>query len=244
MSRYWDDTYDTSYLEHSWGTSPKQKAAEKAYNARYYRTHKDKWTNKDSDSSPSDVMNSPDYYQGKYTIDTIKEKLFPDGDSSGGMVSQYIGTTRDEPWTDEDRKRSDELAANRKGIKSVPGPRGTTVEGSNKLYEDTYREVNRKKKLEKSAKKKNMFNTSRNGKKVTKHWAKKVKGYNGELEHYDDSLAHSWGKKPEQKAAEKAYNHKYYMSHKGKSLSSKNTRKDTDPKINKSKELADLNINK
>ena len=31
------------YLEHSWGKKPEQKAAEKAYNAKYYREHKNKW---------------------------------------------------------------------------------------------------------------------------------------------------------------------------------------------------------
>lgn len=31
-----------------------------------------------------------------------------------------------------------------------------------------------------------------------------------------DYLAHSWGKKPEQKAREKAYNHEYYQQHKDK----------------------------
>ncbi len=36
MSRYYDD-----YVEHSWGTDPKQKAKEKAYNAAYYAQHKD-----------------------------------------------------------------------------------------------------------------------------------------------------------------------------------------------------------
>ena len=35
MSRYYDD-----YVEHSWGTDPKQKAKEKAYNAAYYAQHK------------------------------------------------------------------------------------------------------------------------------------------------------------------------------------------------------------
>lgn len=35
MSRYYDD-----YVEHSWGTDPKQKAKEKAYNAVYYAQHK------------------------------------------------------------------------------------------------------------------------------------------------------------------------------------------------------------
>ena len=35
MSRYYDD-----YVEHSWGTDPKQKVKEKAYNAAYYAQHK------------------------------------------------------------------------------------------------------------------------------------------------------------------------------------------------------------
>ena len=32
-------------IQHSWGNSPKQKAREKAYNAEYYRKHKEKWAN-------------------------------------------------------------------------------------------------------------------------------------------------------------------------------------------------------
>lgn len=45
MTRYWNDglEYSDDYLEHSWGNSPKQKAKEKAYNARYYAENKDKW---------------------------------------------------------------------------------------------------------------------------------------------------------------------------------------------------------
>ena len=31
------------YLEHSWGKKPEQKAAEKAYNQKYYQEHKSKW---------------------------------------------------------------------------------------------------------------------------------------------------------------------------------------------------------
>jgi len=31
------------YLEHSWGKKPEQKAAEKAYNQKYYQEHKEKW---------------------------------------------------------------------------------------------------------------------------------------------------------------------------------------------------------
>ena len=31
------------YLAHSWGTKPEQKAAEKAYNKKYYAEHKSKW---------------------------------------------------------------------------------------------------------------------------------------------------------------------------------------------------------
>ena len=31
------------YLEHSWGKKPEQKAAEKAYNQKYYEEHKSKW---------------------------------------------------------------------------------------------------------------------------------------------------------------------------------------------------------
>ncbi len=32
-----------SYLEHSWGKKPEQKAKEKAYNHSYYQEHKEKW---------------------------------------------------------------------------------------------------------------------------------------------------------------------------------------------------------
>ena len=32
-----------NYLEHSWGKKPEQKAAEKAYNSKYYEEHKSKW---------------------------------------------------------------------------------------------------------------------------------------------------------------------------------------------------------
>ena len=32
-----------NYIRHSWGTKPEQKAAEKAYNAKYYAEHKSKW---------------------------------------------------------------------------------------------------------------------------------------------------------------------------------------------------------
>lgn len=42
-----NDNYSTNdyraYLEHSWGKKPEQKSAEKAYNAKYYQEHKEKW---------------------------------------------------------------------------------------------------------------------------------------------------------------------------------------------------------
>lgn len=39
---YSQNDYRT-YLEHSWGKKPEQKAAEKAYNQKYYQEHKEKW---------------------------------------------------------------------------------------------------------------------------------------------------------------------------------------------------------
>lgn len=45
---------------------------------------------------------------------------------------------------------------------------------------------------------------------------------------HERSLAHSWGKKPEQKAAEKEYNHEYYEKNKERILAARKKNGDTD----------------
>lgn len=69
------------YLAHSWGKKPEQKAAEKAYNAKYYREHKEKWSLKNTINRPSakDKWTSDDHASDllskKYNVDFNKLKL-------------------------------------------------------------------------------------------------------------------------------------------------------------------------
>lgn len=61
------------YLQHNWGTSPKMKAAEKKYNAKYYQQHKDKWGVGESSSGSSKSKKSSDSGIGSTASKEIKE---------------------------------------------------------------------------------------------------------------------------------------------------------------------------
>lgn len=64
------------YLAHSWGKKPEQKAKEKAYNAEYYRQHKDKWKSYGHQGSKGANSSDKDDWYRKYRSeqDSIRKR--------------------------------------------------------------------------------------------------------------------------------------------------------------------------
>lgn len=104
----------TDFLEdalmHSWGKSPKQKAAEKRYNAEYYRRNKDKWKkyreNAKANMSQFDKniegaqtrhdSAARDYSAAKYKLNTLRNqyKKFLEGAGKVGANDKEIAQQR------------------------------------------------------------------------------------------------------------------------------------------------------
>lgn len=62
------------FLSHSWGKNPKQKAAEKAYNAKYYQLNKNKWKKYSNNRNKTKVkLHSEGFYEDK-AFERLSEK--------------------------------------------------------------------------------------------------------------------------------------------------------------------------
>ena len=62
-----------AYLEHGWGKKPEQKAKEKAYNAKYYKEHPEKWGKKEESINKPKSKSSWDASDQK-PFDLLSEK--------------------------------------------------------------------------------------------------------------------------------------------------------------------------
>ena len=115
------------YLEHSWGKKPEQKAAEKAYNQKYYEENKSKWkqyrenaAKKFSDFAGVTAKNERDKYNelaenARNRRDALldeenmarehHDQLIDDSNRSYNAADEYGYLTRNNPFDSNDERR-------------------------------------------------------------------------------------------------------------------------------------------
>jgi hypothetical protein len=119
-----------NYLEHSWGKKPEQKAAEKAYNTKYYEENKSKWEQyRENAKKKLGLSQREDLKRAEEskefwdeTADRVEKEqrdLYDEADSKMGEagflneVAQEYYKTKNNPWAHQRAREYSTLAINK-----------------------------------------------------------------------------------------------------------------------------------
>ena len=120
-----------NYLEHSWGKKPEQKAAEKAYNQKYYQEHKSKWAEYRKKAAEKIGLTQRDDLKRAEeskefwdkTADRVEQEqriLYDEADSKMGeagylneVAQEYYKTKKNNPWANQRAREYSTLAINK-----------------------------------------------------------------------------------------------------------------------------------